>query len=170
MLLQLHFVCFHQLVVVALLQELLGLLITNGPMFPKCVLHVCVLSCFSRVQLFVTPWTVDHQTPLSMGFSRQEYQSGLPSPPPGELPDPGIQPEPPEAPALQADFFKPLSHRGSPIVCVCVFQLLGCVQLCDPMDCSLPGFSAPGTLQTRILEWVAISFSRHPSHTGHQGL
>ena len=48
-----------------------------------------VLSCFSRVPLFATPWTVARQAPLSMGFSRQEYRSGLPCPPPEELPDPG---------------------------------------------------------------------------------
>ena len=48
-----------------------------------------VLSCFSHVQLFATPWTVARQAPLSMGFSRQEYWSGLPCPPPGDLPDPG---------------------------------------------------------------------------------
>ena len=48
----------------------------------------------------VTPWTVACQTPLSMGFSRQEYWSGLPFPSPGDLPDPGIEPG---APALQAD-------------------------------------------------------------------
>ena len=53
---------------------------------------VCVLSLFSCVQLFVTLWTAAHQAPLSMGFSRQEYWSGLPRPPPGELPDPGIKP------------------------------------------------------------------------------
>ena len=47
---------------------------------------------FSRVWLFVTLRTVDHQAPLSMGFSRQEYWSGLPFPPPGDLPDPGIKP------------------------------------------------------------------------------
>ena len=52
--------------------------------------HVCVLNCFSCVQLFGTLWTVAHQTPLSMGFSRQECQNGLPYPPPGNLPDPGI--------------------------------------------------------------------------------
>ena len=46
----------------------------------------------SRVRLFVTPWTVAHQAPLSMGFSRQEYWSGLPWPPPGDLPDPGNEP------------------------------------------------------------------------------
>ena len=54
----------------------------------------------SRVRLFVTPWTVAHQAPLSMGFSRQEYWSGLPFPSPGDLPNPGIKPG---SPALQAD-------------------------------------------------------------------
>ena len=46
----------------------------------------------SRVQLFVIPWTVACQAPLSMGFSRQEYWHGLPLPSPGDLPDPGIKP------------------------------------------------------------------------------
>ena len=64
---------------------------------------VCLLSSFSRVQLFVTPWTVAHQAPLSMGFSRQEYWSGVPCPPPGDLHDPGIKPVSPASPALQAD-------------------------------------------------------------------
>ena len=54
----------------------------------------------SRVQLFATPWTVAYQVPQSMGFSRQEYWSGLPFPSPGDLPDPGIEPR---SPALQAD-------------------------------------------------------------------
>ena len=45
-----------------------------------------------RVRLFEIAWTVAHQAPLSMGFSRQEYWSGLPCPPPGDLPDPGIEP------------------------------------------------------------------------------
>ena len=46
----------------------------------------------SRVRLFATPWTVAYQAPPSMGFSRQEYWSGLPFPSPGDLPDPGIEP------------------------------------------------------------------------------
>ena len=54
----------------------------------------------SHVRLFATPWTVAHQAPLSMGFSRHEYWSGLPFPSPGDLPDPGIEPT---FPALQAD-------------------------------------------------------------------
>ena len=51
-----------------------------------------VLSCFSPVQLFTTPCTAVHQAPLSMAFSRQEYWSGLPHPPSGNLPKPGIKP------------------------------------------------------------------------------
>ena len=56
----------------------------------------------SRVQLFATPWTVAHQAPLTMEFSRQEYWSGLPFPTPGDLPNPGINPE---SPALAGGFF-----------------------------------------------------------------
>ena len=62
-----------------------------------------MLRSFSRVQLFVTLWTVAHQAPLYMGFSRQEYWSRLPFPPPGDLPDPGIEPMSLEAPSLPVD-------------------------------------------------------------------
>ena len=63
---------------------------------------MCVLS---RVQLLVTSWTVAHQAPLSMEFSRQEYWSGLPFPSSGDLPDPGVDPGSPESPALIGGFF-----------------------------------------------------------------
>ena len=59
----------------------------------------------SRVRLFATPWTVARQPPLSMGFPRQEYWSGLPRPSPGDLPNPGIEPVSPESPALASGFF-----------------------------------------------------------------
>ena len=65
---------------------------------------VCVLSRSSRVQLFESPWTVALQAPLSMGFSRQEYWSGLPFPPPGDLPDSGIKTAPPVTLALAGGF------------------------------------------------------------------
>ena len=69
----------------------------------KLNFKLCVHSpLLNRVQLFVTPWTLAHQVPLSMGFPRQEYWSGLPFPPPGDLPDPGIKPE---SPALAGGFF-----------------------------------------------------------------
>ena len=77
---------------------------------PTCML-VYVLSRFSRVHLFVTPWTVARQAPLSMGFSRQEHWRGLPCPPPGDPPDPGIKLV---SPASQADSL-PRSQWGSPL-------------------------------------------------------
>ena len=78
-----------------------------------------MLSHFSRVQLFVTLWTVARQAPLSLEVSRQEYWSGLPCPLPGDLPNPGIEPESLMSPAL-ADglllllLFLPLVPPGKP--------------------------------------------------------
>ena len=85
-----------------------------------------VLCChFIHVWLFVTPWTLAHQAPLSMGFSRQEYWNGLPCSPPGDLPDPGIKPAssalagrffttntPWEALVLEAGSLKSRCHQG----------------------------------------------------------
>ena len=65
----------------------------------------------SHVQLFVTSWAIFHQAPLSMGFSRQEYWSGLPFPSPGGLPNPRIEPG---SPALQADAL-PSGKPGKPL-------------------------------------------------------
>ena len=95
---------------------------------------------FSHVQLFEMLWTVARQAPLSMGFSRQECWNELPCSPPGDL---------------------------SNIFCVsCIAaaaaaakSLQSCLTLCNPMDCSLLGFSIYGILQARTLEWLAISFS-----------
>ena len=74
---------------------------------------VCMLSGFSCVHLFVTLWTAARQAPLSMGFPRQEYWSGLLCPPPGDLPNPGIEPESLMSPALAGRFFT-TSHLGNP--------------------------------------------------------
>ena len=90
-----------------------------------------LLSC---VQLFATPWTAAFQAPLSMGFSRQEYWSGLPFPPPGDLPDPGIELALSESPALAGRFFT-TEPPGKPCVCISlssyinswIFQLSGSV-------------------------------------------
>ena len=65
----------------------------------------CMLSCFSRVWLFATLCTEAHQALLSMGFSRQDYWSGLPCPPPWDLPDPGIEPVSLMSPALTDRLF-----------------------------------------------------------------
>ena len=79
----------------------------NAPSSPPPFLHIylclyrAVLSHFSRFWLFATLWTVAHQAPLSMGFSRQEYWTGLPCPPRGDLPNPEIKPMSSASPALQ---------------------------------------------------------------------
>ena len=70
-----------------------------------CLSHIC------SVRLFVNPWTAACQGPLSMGFSRKEYWSGLPCTPPGDLPNPGIKRG---SLAMQADFFYQLSYQESP--------------------------------------------------------
>ena len=121
---------------------------------------VLLLSRFSHVQLCVTPWTIACQSPLSMKFSRKEYWSGLPCPPPGDLPSPGIEPR---SLALQADSLpskppgKPHMHTAA--AAAAVKSLQSCPTLCDPIDSSPPGSSVPGILQARTQEWVAIFFS-----------
>ena len=95
------------------------------------------------------PWSVAHQAPLSMEFSRQEYWSGLPCPPPRDLPDPGI---------------KPVSSASSgrcfitDAAAAAAKSLQSCLTLCSPIDSSPPSSSVPGILQAIILEWVAITF------------
>ena len=72
--------------------------------------HIVVLLVAQSSQTLATPWTVAHQTLLPMGFSRQEYQSGLPFLSPGDLPDTGIEPG---SPALQANSLSS-EHQGNP--------------------------------------------------------
>ena len=91
------------------------LVFRRSPAFCVFTWHECVLSRFSRARLFATLWTVAHQAPLSMGFSRQGYWSGLPFPSPGDLPDPGIESTSPATPALQVDSLL-LSHWMSPFI------------------------------------------------------
>ena len=112
---------------------------------------VCMLSCFSHVQLFATLWTVACQAPLSTGFSRQEYWSVLPCPPPRDFPVPGFEPTCLMSPALGSMFFITSATWEAPELLMdnqnydcgksvqfsSVAQL--CPTLCDPMDCSTPG-------------------------------
>ena len=132
-----------------------------------------MLSCFSRVWLFATPWTVAHQAPLSIGFSRQEYQSGLPCPTPGDLPNPGTEPTSLMSPALAGGFLTTSTIWEAPFIyipllikvtvfCWCLVAKF-CLTFCDPMDCGPPASSVHRISQSRILEWITISFSRGPS-------
>ena len=96
------------------LQEVYGIFQAFSGIFqevnskPYAVLSPSVMS-----DSFVSPWTIACQAPLSMGFPRQEYWSGLPFPSPGDLPNPGIKPM---SPALASGGALPLCHQGSPIV------------------------------------------------------
>ena len=76
-------------------------------------MHACMLSHFSCAQLFATQGTTIHQTPLSLGFSRQEYWNGLPCPSPEYLPDPGIKPTSLLSPALAGRFFTTSATWGA---------------------------------------------------------
>ena len=116
--------------------------------------HLCVLSLFSHVQLFVTPWTVVCHAPLSIGFSRQEYWNGLPCPPPGDLPDAGIEPVPLTSPALAGRFFTtsatweaPLPRASDANDLTCVFTHVSVLDFPGGSDskasvyqCGRPGF------------------------------
>ena len=121
----------------------------------------------SHVQLFVTPGTIQ-----SMEFSRLEYWSGWSSPSPGDLPNPGIEPR---SPALQVDSLpaelggNPKGHYNQQACshCACVRACMhaharaqSCLTLCKPIDCSPSSSYIYGISQARILEWVAIPFSR----------
>ena len=102
------------------------------------------LSHFSRVQLCATPQTAAHQAPPSLGFSRQEHWSGLPLPV-----------------TCSHQLSNSLKDTDQGLKWSEVAQ--SCPTLCDPMDCSLPGSSVHEVFQSRILQWVAISFSRGSS-------
>ena len=106
------------------------------------------------------------QYPLSMGISRQEYWSGLPFPPPGSLPDPGIESGSLLPPSVAGGFFTMCHTYANWGLCVCVPR---CVWLfAFPLDCSQPGFSVHGGFQARILKWVATPFSRGSSQPRNQ--
>ena len=137
-------------------------------------------SCSSCVKLFAT-WTVAHQAPLSMGFSRQEYRSGLPFPTPGDLPDLGIEPMShcvssigrwvlyhychlryPDFTQILSVFSKSRNLDPSSVSSSweCLMSLLSCLTLRNPVDCSPPGSSVHRILPARILEWVTVPSSR----------
>ena len=123
-----------------------------------------MLSCSATFD-FAIPWTVACQAPLSMGFSRQEYWSGLPGPSPGDLPHPGLNPG-----LLHCrQILYHLSHQGSPKQYIRSDQIRSvpqsCPTLCDPMNHSTPGLpihhQLPEFTQTHVHR---VSDAIHPSH------
>ena len=107
-----------------------------------------------------------------MGFSRQEYWSGLPRPPPGGLPDPGIEPTSLPDPGFELMSLMSPALAGRFFTTSATWEVLiafesknesevaqSCLTLFNPIDCSLPRSSVHGIFQATVLEWVAISFS-----------
>ena len=78
----------------------------------------------AHARLFATPWTIARRAPLSMGFSRQEYWSMLPCPPPGDLPDPGTEPVSFMSPAMASRFFTTSATWEAPHVCEMHCQII----------------------------------------------
>ena len=145
-----------------------------------------LLSHFSRVRLWVTPLTAAHQVPPSLGFSRQEHWIGLPFPSPmqesenckwsrsvvsNSLWPHGLQP---------TKLLRPWDFPGKSMEWVAIAFSIHisivssvpqlCPTLCNPMDCILPSSSVHGIFQARVLEWIAISFSRGSSQPRDQTL
>ena len=93
----------------------------------------CVLSHSSHVQPLATLWTISCHAPLSMGFSRQEYWTGLPCPPPGNLPDPGLKPASSVIPCIAGGFFtteapgKPMLSLSWHLSCLVFSEVPGSV-------------------------------------------
>ena len=122
----------------------------------------CMPSHFSHVWVFATPGTAALQAPPSMGSSRQEYWSGVPCPPPGDLPDPGIKPSSLKSPELVGGFFITSTTW--------LFQFSSvaqsCLTLCDPMNHSTPGLPVHHQLlvftQTHVHR---VGDTIPPSHT-----
>ena len=139
------------------------------------MLLLLLLSRFSRVRLLTTPQTVAHQAPLPMGFSRQEYWSGLPFPSPMHESEKwkwscSVMSNPQRPHGLQPTrLLHPWDFPGKSagVGCHCLLQCMkvksesevtqSCPTLSDPMDCSPPGSSIHGIFQARVLEWGAIA-------------
>ena len=122
--------------------------------WPHC--PICILCMYVFViSPFATPWTVAHQASLSVGFSRQEYRSGLLFSPPGSFPNQGSNLH-----LLCLLHWHHLrSYSSLAAAAAAIKSLQSCPTLCDPIDGSPPGSSVHGIFQARVLEWGAIAFS-----------
>ena len=134
--------------------------------------NIYAVKCMlSTIWLSATSCTVAHQAPLSMGFFRQKYWSGLPFPPPGDLPNPGTKPTSPTTLALAGRFFTMWANLEDQKFNIYIhthtykwkLKWQSCPTLCDPMD-----YTVHGILQARILEWVAYPFSSRYSRFRNQ--
>ena len=149
---------------------------------------MCVLSHFSCVWLFVIPWTVACQAPMSIGFSRQEYWSGLPCPPPGDLPNRGFEPVSLLSPALagrlfttsttwdahawgqlwSAEISEPLLRKMMDLVqhWSLVFSLLCCLVLAPSWNQVISGHPRRLHLYLAGAKRIQLGNSSHPDYFG----
>ena len=130
------------------------------------MLLLLLLSRFSHVRLSATPWTAAYQAPASMGFSRQEYWSGVPLPSVASIVSDSVRPHRRQPNRLLCLWDSPGKSTG--VGCHFLLQCMkvksesevvqSCQTFSDPMDCRLPGSSLHGILQARVLEWGGIAF------------
>ena len=104
----------------------------------------------------MTSWIIVHQAPLSMEFSRQEYWSGMPFPPPGDLPNAGTEPLPLKSPALAGRLFTSRTNWATIYITATAKSLQSCPTLCDPIDGSPLGSPVPGILRQE--HWSGLPF------------
>ena len=125
-----------------------------SPCFPHThLVYVCKLSHFSRVWLFVTLWTAACQAPLSTGFSRQEYWSGLPCCPPGDLPHAGIEPGSPASSVLAGGFFT--TSTTWEVLFQYTWPIISQIFAWTQLTCGFrPNFQFPPTLS-----WASVTLS-----------
>ena len=127
----------------------------------KYVVMKVKVKLLSHVRLFATPWTVAHQAPLSMGFSRQEYWSGLPLPSPGALPNPEIKHR---SSALQTDSLPsepPRKPKNTGVDSLFLLQGIFLTQEwnCGLLHCRWILYKLSHQGSPRILEWIAYPIS-----------
>ena len=134
----------------------------------ESLLCACVLSHFSPVWLLVTPWTLAYQTPLCMEFPCQEYRSGLPCPPPGNLPYPGIEPASCISPALQADssLAEPLGKPISSYPCLQGSDFnTWILEVTNIQSIILPMTKSPTSVILIKWTWsIMYSYAKHSAH------
>ena len=113
------------------------------------LVYACMLSHFCCVQLFANPWTIARQAPLSMGFSRQGHWSGLPCPPPGNLPNPGTEPVSLLSPVLAGRFFTTWATWEAP--CPLIRALIPFVWIPPSWSIHPPKTPPPNTITLGIM-------------------
>ena len=122
-----------------------------------------MLSFFSHAQFFLIPGTVTRQASLSMGFSRQDYLSGLPCSHPGDLPNSWIKTASLTSPALAGRVFTTNATWEARYKVLIDCWSLSLPTISNPIDWGPPGFFIHGVFQARILAWVPVPFSRASS-------